>query len=206
MIYKSFLVFAFAALLMSCGGAGKQSENNEGQETPSCCQSKATKVYSPTELMENGESVWETEIQVQGVVKKVCCRSGKKCFLVDDTASNKPLQILANAEMDTFPKSLKGQTIIVKGIVKENRITKETIEEKLQAEVAAKAENPASEQKEGCCSKKESAEEAHGHGGSHGYCGEGNSDAEQMKAWMESHEKDYFPVYFVEAVGYAEVE
>ncbi|MBO4806188.1 MAG: hypothetical protein J5554_09115 [Paludibacteraceae bacterium] len=205
MIYKGFLVFAFATLLMSCGGAGNQSQNGEGQETPSCCQLKATKVYTPTEVMDNGEELLETEIQVQGAVKKVCCRSGKKCFLVDDSLSSKPLTVMAAADMDTFPKSLKGQTIVVKGIVKENRITKQSIEEKLQA--VASANQGATPEAEGkSCCKKEASEEAHGHNGSHGHCGQGNGDLDQMKAWMESHDKDYFPIYFVEAVGYAEVE
>ena len=164
----------------------QQAAQEEGTEK-SCCSSQTkaeTKAFTPEKLMAEGASLVNKEVLVQGTVSHVCKHAGKKCFLTDDSEAS--VQVMAGGDIAAFDKELVGTDIVVKGIVKERRITKDQIAEQESAlkETVKKAE---SEEK---CS----------------HCSKSLDQLSQMKQWMADNSKDYYPVYFMEGISYEAVK
>ena len=184
--YFSLFLMAFALTFTAC----QNKQNNEAKTAqPSCCSSSQkveAKVYTPEELLANGSSLVDKEVALKGVVNHVCKHAGKKCFLAGES-SEKFVQVLAGGKIGSFGKELIGSEITVKGVLKENRITKADIEKQEQA------------------MKENMAKENHNHA-KEGGCGHGSAKTDVMKKWMSDNNKDYYPVYFVEGLEYEKVQ
>ena len=192
---------ALFSMLLSCNSTEKKVETNE---TPSCCANHSN-ASLPSAIATNADSLLEKEVEVSGYVLKVCKCSGRKAVIADSANAETTLTALAIDSTIKFTPDLVGKTIIVKGVLKENKITKEAIEEKGKAMAEAaqaegeksccKAKEEKQEESKSCCKKEDKQSEKK-------HCGGKGMDFSAMKVWMEENGKDYYPIYFVEAAQY----
>ena len=109
-------------------------------------------------------------------------RSGKKCFLQAEDDTTLTMQVFAGGEIDTFPRELMYKQLLVKGVVKVNKISKESI---LKSEQNALEKMPTDTSTQENCMIMER-------------CHSVMNQTAQMKAYMEKHNTDYYPVYYIE--------
>lgn len=108
MIRKAFLLLFAAALLASCGNAGKKVTATQTDD-----QAGAVKVEFAS-LIENPENYIGKEISVEGKVVHVCMHSGKKLFITGENPDIR-LYVQAGEDMPKFPTELLGSEIVVEG-------------------------------------------------------------------------------------------
>lgn len=201
---KIFLAVMISASLFSCSKSEtKVNEQCSTEGVPECCRNKSAEILFPSEASAKLDSLVGKEVVVRGFVKKVCHCSGKKCQLADNDESETALTVMAGEEIGKFDQSLTGKNVKYTCVVKENRITKEMIAESeaKMAEEAAQEEQKS--EKKSCCSSdttEKSKEKEHGH------CGKKKQNFEEMKAWMQDHGTDYYPVFFLEAKSFEVME
>lgn len=176
----TFLTLAMALTLVSCQGSQKKAQAEESQAE---VKAEAT-VITPETVMAEGATLVGQEVSVKGTVNHVCRHGGKKCRLAG-TTEGAWIQVMARGEIKEFAKELIGSEIIVKGTVKERKITKEMVAEQENATKAAM--------------EKTETKEAKAH------CSSSMGNVEKMKRWMADNNKDYYAVYFVEGVSYEAV-
>jgi hypothetical protein len=160
MIKKLFILFVVVAALTSCTG------------------SSSKKAYNVDELMDTIGTQVDKEVTVYGTVTHVCVHTAKKCFIENE---NKDLSIRINAGgiIDVFDRDIIGSRIEAVGVVKEQRIEKEQIDE---------TEKTAHENMDN--------EEAHDQ------CETMLKQVAQMRAWMEKNKKDYYANYYIDGIRY----
>ncbi|MBN2805415.1 MAG: hypothetical protein JXR22_02055 [Prolixibacteraceae bacterium] len=163
----SFILFT--VLLSACQNNKKSSE---------------TDVLTVTQLLSNVDQLIDQELILTGTVNHVCSHSGRRCFLLDSLGDN-TIRVEAGGEIESFSKELMGNTIQVKGFVREDRLTLAEIEE-MELEVLEKHPEDAEADGETC-----SAEMANIH---------------KMREWMKEPGKDYYAIYYVDGLSYDLVE
>lgn len=177
----TFLTVAIALTFASCQGNQKKTQT---EDVKSEVKTEAA-VVTPEKVMEEGATLIDQEVLIKGTVNHVCHHGGKKCRLAG-TTEGAWVQVMARGEISAFEQELVGSDIIVKGTVKERRITKEMVEEQEKAvqEAMNNAEN----------------KEAKAH------CSSSMGNVAKMKQWMADNNKDYYSVYFVEGVSFEKVQ
>lgn len=110
MIKRIFSFVIIAAVISSCGNAGKKevSSKTEGSEN-------AVKVEFAS-LVENPDNYVGKNIIVEGKVVHVCTQSGKKLFIVGKNPDIS-LFIAAGENMPKFPMELLGSEVVVEGLI-----------------------------------------------------------------------------------------
>lgn len=103
----AFLVLAF---VISC------SKNNENLESVE---------QIPTLSVENFENeapkFIDKKIIIEGIVSHTCKHGGKRMFLIDKNDSLR-VEVTTGKDVEKFDESLVGSTVVVEGIVKEERV------------------------------------------------------------------------------------
>ena len=178
---------ALAFTLASCQGNQKKAQT---EETAAEVKT-ATAIVTPEKVMNEGASLVNQEVFIEGTVTHVCRHGGKKCSLAG-TTEGAFVQIMARGEIAKFEDELIGTAIKVKGTVKERRITKEMVaeQEKATQETMDQAEK----------SDAENKNEVKAH------CSHSMHNINTMKQWMTDNNKEYYPVYFVEGVSFEKVQ
>lgn len=201
---KIFLAIAVSALFFSCSNSGtKVSEQGDSENVPECCRNKAGEILFPSEVSSKGDLYLDKEIKVRGYVKKVCHRSGKKCQVADNDEAEVALAVFAGEEIEKFDQELIGKVVQYTGVVKENRITKEMIEES-EAEMAKQSESSEQKtEKKSCCST-DTSDNTQKKG--QGHCCKKGPSIQEMKEWMQANEKDYYPTYSFVVKSYEVIE
>lgn len=177
----TFLTLAMALSFISCQGNQKKAQ---AEEAPAEVKTE-TVVVTPETVMAEGATLVGQEVLVKGTVNHVCQHGGKKCRLAG-AAEGAWVQVMARGEIKAFDKELIGSEIVVKGTVKERKITKEMVAEQ---EKAAKA----------AMEKAETKEAQH-------ICSHSMGNVKEMKQWMADNNKDYYSVYFVDGVSFEKVQ
>lgn len=177
------LAFTFA----SCQGSQKKAQAEEKTAEVKV----ETTVVTPEKVMNEGASLVNQEVFIEGTVTHVCRHGGKKCSLAG-TTEGAFVQIMARGEISKFEDALIGTAIKVKGTVKERRVTKEMVaEQEKEAQTAMeKAEK----------SDAENKKEVKAH------CSHSMHNVNKMKQWMTDNNKEYYPIYFVEGVSFEKVQ
>lgn len=139
-----------------------------------------TGVFTSDQVLKDGATLIDKEIQITGTVTHVCHSSGKKVFLAG-ADEEKTIQVFAGGDIQKFAPELIDSKMKATGIVCEHRISKETIA-KQEAKIAAELE------KEDCMNIER--------------CNNVMSNYQNMKQWMAENGKDYYPVYYVKATKY----
>ncbi|MFA9388627.1 MAG: hypothetical protein ACERKD_02385 [Prolixibacteraceae bacterium] len=126
----------------------------------------------------------DQEVSIMGTVNHVCTHSGRRCFLIDSTGEYS-IRIEAGGQIESFSQELIGSEIRVKGIVKEDRLSAEEINQ-MESDVLQKHPEDAQNTGENC-----SAEMA---------------NVNKMREWMKDHSKDYYALYYIDGISYESVE
>lgn len=138
-------------------------------------QAKETKteaeVLSVSALMEKAADLVEKEVLVTGMVNHVCAHGGKKIHITTEEAK---IIGTAGEGIEKFDTAFVGKNVVVKGILKEKRITKEEIE-KMEADHGHGEEGHDHEGEE------------HKTEGTHHHAG----DVAKLKELLEKSGKDY---------------
>lgn len=170
---KNLLLVAAVILMAACQSKIKQESENPKTE------SIQTNVVVVDQLLAKAETLVDKPVVVQGHVTHTCKHSGKRCFIVGDDA-NLSIRVEAGGQIQGFNRELVGNSIAVKGILKERRLTAEYIdqwEEKVQNQEA---------QEDG------SAET----------CAAEMNNINNMRQWMEDNEKNYYSIYYINGENY----
>ncbi len=136
-----------------------------------------TETYTSDKILSEGSSLLEKEVTLVGKVTHVCHSSGKKCFVAGTDEKN-TVQVFAGGDIKKFDTELEGKTIKATGTVKEYCISKEKIY-KQEAEIKAEMG------KEDCMNMEQ--------------CEDVMSNVKHMKQWMNDNNKDYYPIYYINA-------
>ncbi len=162
---RLFLFSALTLSLFSCSGSTKTVE-----------ASAAT--FDVDKLLAVAEQKVDSTVTVVGFVTHTCKHSGKKCFIVDES-QKVSFQIMADGEIETFSPELVGSKLAVTGVLKEYRLSEETINE---SETAYKK-----------LEKEEGMAET---------CATELSNISEMRQWMKDRGKDYYVMYYMEGQKY----
>ncbi len=171
---KKVLLMAVLALSVAC--QNKTKNDNSERKTEA-------KIIVVDQLLANAETMVDKEITVQGHVTHTCKHSGKRCFIVGDDAKLS-IRVEAGGDIQGFNRELVGNTIAVKGILKERRLSEEYIaqwEEKVKLKEA----------------KEDGTAET---------CSAEMNNISNMRKWMEENNKDYYSIYFVNGLSYEVVD
>lgn len=170
---KNLLLVAAVILMAACQSKIKQESANPKTE------SIQTNVVVVDQLLAKAETLVDKPVVVQGHVTHTCKHSGKRCFIVGDDA-NLSIRVEAGGQIQGFNRELVGNSIAVKGILKERRLTAEYIdqwEEKVQ--------------------NQETQED-----GSAETCAAEMNNINNMRQWMEDNEKNYYSIYYINGENY----
>lgn len=157
---------------------------NQAKESKSASSAELTQAVEVTELLASISDNTDKEVIVVGTVNHVCSHSGRRAFLVDSTGENS-IRIEAAGEIESFGKELVGSELKVKCIIKENKLTKEDID---QMEVTVLENHPEDAEAEG------------------ENCSAEMQNVKSMREWMKENSKDYFATYYAEGISYEVVE
>lgn len=155
----------------------------------SCTQSNTSQtdkikdvVFEVPELLAVAMDSLDKKIQISGLVTHVCSHSGRRCF-IEDTTGEHSIKIEASETLGQFSRELMGQQITVTGVVKENRLTAEYINE-WETEVNEKSIAEAENEGESCASEL--------------------ANIESMRKWMKEHGTDYYSIFYIEGLSYTD--
>ena len=160
-----FLFALFASTLLSCSGNNKQAE-------------VAGSTFELDQLLVVAEQKVDENVTVVGYVTHTCKHSGKKCFIVGES-QQVSLRVEAQGEIETFSADLVGSKLAITGVLKEQHVSEESINE---LEVSVKM-----------LENQEGMEEA---------CATELSNINDMRKWMADHGKDYYVMYYMDGMTY----
>jgi hypothetical protein len=178
MMKKVSALLLIALVLFSCG-TKKQKENQEGTN-------KSTAV-SVDKILSNTNAFVDKEVVVEGLVNHVCSHSGKRMFVLGNNP-DEALRITPNDKIGIFDKDLEGNTVEIKGVLKELIINDEYVAQ-LEKEISEGMDNEAlHDHSGGDHEEEESAVDS-----------SKIKQVEQMKADIAESEKGFVAQYWIEA-------
>ena len=111
---KLTLIFAFAALLVSCGQSTNESGDKKSIEEAQIENVVATTIEA---LLSNPQEFEGKEVVLTGMVTHVCKHGGQKCFVLAEDGETQ-LKVNVGTEIDEFDPALEGSTVEFKGVFK----------------------------------------------------------------------------------------
>lgn len=171
-----------ASFLAACSGNGGKSAAEQNVNPKAEVKTEVEGAMTPKQISDNGENLVDKEVIISGKVSHVCMRSGKKLFVYANDDTTKLMQVFTGGEIDTFPRELMYKQVAISGILKVKKIEKEKI---LAQEQQAKEKMPEDTSSQENCQIIEQ-------------CHHVMQQAADMKNWMETNNKDYYPVYYIE--------
>ncbi|MGF7138425.1 hypothetical protein [Roseimarinus sediminis] len=166
---RTFILSLFIALVLLSACNQNKSQNTSAEQS-----------LDVAGLLASVDQQIDQSISLSGTVNHVCSHSGRRCFLIDSTGEYS-IRVEAGGAIESFSKELMGTTIVVKGILKENRLSAAEIDE-MEVEVLEKHPEDAESDGETCSAEM--------------------SNINKMRAWMKEHGKDYYAIYYVEGSAY----
>ena len=108
---------------------------------------KKVKTYTVDQLIAKAPSLVGQTVQVKGICKHVCATTGRKLFLLSEDGT-KMFRFNAGSKITKFDPTARGKEVSIIGVVAEQRITKEDLDQ--QEAKAIEAERTQSVNKEHC--------------------------------------------------------
>ena len=179
---KNVVFIALLAGTIGFGCANTQKSNSVETQHEVVDLSPESAATIEGVLSQASESV-EKEVVVKGMVTHVCKHSGKRCFLTDSDGKTS-IRVEAMGNINGFNTELDGSQIVVKGVLKEDRMEAEFIKE---WETKTLAEKEKSEKEDDLCEAE-------------------LSNIQHMKDWMAANNKDFYSVFYIEGVDYEIVD
>lgn len=179
---KLFFIVAAACLLTvtSCVNNNKKSETSQEQSTAALSVNEAKYVE---DILKDAEKNVDKEVVLKGFITHTCKHSGRRCFVMGKDQKTS-VRVEAKGNIGGFNRELIGSEVIIKGILRENRLTKEYID---QAEEELK-------EKQG---------KAEGNGET---CDAEMNNIQSMREWMKANNKDYYSIYYIDGTEYEVAE
>ena len=177
---KIFFVLVAVLSLTACGNGNKSTNNESSAKEETVAISKAVYV---DDLLTNAASQVDKEVIVKGVITHTCKHSGRRCFIVGQDQKTS-IRVEAKGNIGGFNRELIGSEIAVKGILRENRLTKEYID-----------------QMEEQVNDKQGKED-----GSAETCEAEMNNINGMREWMKANNKDFYSLYFIDGQEYEVIE
>lgn len=175
-----YLMVAVLGLSMAaCGNSAKKAEAAESEKT----EVSVTGAKAVEDVLAEAEECVGKEITVRGFVTHTCKHSGRRCFLVGKDQKTS-IRVEAKGEIGGFNRELIGSEIVVKGVLRENKLSKEYID-----------------QMEEAVNEKKGKED-----GSAESCDAELNNIAAMRDWMKKNNKETYSVYFVDGIEYEVVE
>ncbi|MDG5800618.1 hypothetical protein QA597_09630 [Marinilabiliaceae bacterium ANBcel2] len=177
----SVLIIVFTVMLSGCTSCGSSGSPDDFVEREPAVDVESAITIS--QLMDMASDNVGEEVIIEGVITHVCRHSGKRCF-INDTSTDTSIRVEAKGNIGGFYSELKGNKVVIKGSINENRLSEEyideweqkTLEEQQQAEV------------------------------DQNQCSAELANIEQMRNWMAANDKNFYSVFFIEGVDYEIVE
>lgn len=177
---KKFMYLAVAALalnLAACGNSSKKSESAADTVVVSSAQAKYVE-----DILDSAESNVGKEVTLKGFITHTCKHSGRRCFVVGKDQQTS-IRVEAKGEIGGFNRELIGSEVIIKGVLRENKLSKEYID---QMEEAVNEKKAGGESAESCESEMQ--------------------NITAMRRWMKENNKDSYSVYYIDGMNYEVVE
>lgn len=179
-LYFLMVVLAFSLSFTSCGNSNKQSDESATAQVAS--KMDVSKAMYVEEILQHAEQEVGKEILLKGFVTHTCKHSGRRCFVMGNDQKTS-IRVEAKGNIGGFNRELIGSELVIKGILKENKLTKEYIDQ---------AEEELNEQK--------------GKEGNGETCESELNNIKGMREWMKANNKDYYSIYYVDGTDYEVVE
>ena len=181
---KLYFIIAGLALGMSfvsCGNSKKQSESASAAEQVSQKVDVEHAMYVE-DILKNAEKEVGKEVTLKGFVTHTCKHSGRRCFVMGRDQKTS-MRVEAKGNIGGFNRELIGSELIIKGILRENKLTEEYID---QAEEELKEKQGKGEDSETCQTEL--------------------NNLTSMREWMKANHKNYYSIYYLEGTDYELVE
>jgi len=162
-LFAAFAIFALA--LTSCSGNRQQAGD-------------AIAVFELDDFLAVAEQKVDQTITVVGFVTHTCRHAGKKAFIVGESKGT-TFRVEAEGEIRGFASDLIGSKLAITGIIKEDHLSEEVIDE---------MENNVRSLQEG--------------GASAELCEAELGNINEMRAWMRERNKNYYAIYYMEGITY----
>lgn len=178
---KKFMYLAVTALalnLAACGNTSKKTETATADTTVVV----AAQAQYVEEILASADSTVGKEVMLKGFITHTCKHSGRRCFVVGKD-QNTSIRVEAKGEIGGFNRELIGSEVIIKGILRENKLSKEYID---QMEEAVNEKKSEGESAESCESEMQ--------------------NIIAMRRWMKENNKDSYSVYYIDGMNYEVVE
>jgi hypothetical protein len=179
---RIFILACMAIAIVACTGKGSASKDG-GSESASTSQSQDIVTYSLDSLLKNAAQLVDKKVTVIGSVTHTCKHSGKRCFIVGEN-ENVTMRVEAKGNIGGFNRELVGSELAIVGVVKENRLTKEYIDQYEKDVNEKKLKEP--ESGESCSAEL--------------------TNINEMRDWMKKNGKDYFSIYYLDGEEFNIVE
>lgn len=160
-----FAVLAFA--LLSCSGNKKQADVSNEIQT-----------FELDDLLAAADREVDKTVTLIGLVTHTCKHSGQRCFIVGES-QNVSFRVEAKGEIEQFTPELIGSKLAITGILKEQHLSGETIDE---METNAKLQQQEQGMSESCEAEL--------------------SNINDMRKWMKDHNKDYYVIYYMDGLKF----
>ena len=152
----------------------------------SCSGNKKQQVETTFELdnlMLVAEEKVNDTIAVVGYVTHTCKESGKRCFIVSESQEIS-LRVEAGGEISVFDAELVGSKLEITGILKEQK--RLSLGDIAEMEKGVQERIEGGESEESCASEK--------------------SNIEDMRKWMEAHNRDQYVIYYMDGLSFKKLE
>lgn len=176
-------VYLFVALLgmnlTACSHSSKKA-TAEAADTTAVSTSQAQYVE---DLLATADTNVGKEITLRGFITHTCKHSGKRCFVAGKDQKTS-IRVEAKGEIGGFNRELIGSEVLIKGILRENRLTKEYIDQMEEAIREKKVKDDGSAES----------------------CDAETANIAGMRQWMKDNGKDFYSIYYVDGTSYEVVE
>lgn len=168
---------AFFMMPMACSN----NVNSDTQETTVSDSVKTSSALYVEDILQDADKYVGKEISLRGFITHTCKHSGRRCF-VSGKDQKTSMRVEAKGNIGGFNRELIGSEVIIKGILKEDRITEEYLHE-IETKFAKANKNDNGE-----------------------HCDTETKNINSMRKWMKENNKDYYSIYYVEGQDYEVVQ
>ena len=184
---KRIIYLLVAVIGLGVAACGNSNKSKEDKAEKAAVVKKAAvevekAVYVEDLLAKAAEHV-NKEIVVRGFITHTCKHSGRRCFVVGKDQKTS-VRVEAKGNIGGFNRELIGSEVAIKGLLKENRLTKEYIDQ-MEEDV---------NEKQG---KEDGAVES---------CQAEMNNIKSMREWMKANNKEFYSLYYIDGMDYEVIE
>ena len=179
---KKYVYLLVAILGLNFTACSNASKKNNADTADSTAVTASQTQYVEDILAKAEENVGK-EVSLRGFITHTCKHSGRRCFVAGKDQKTS-IRVEAKGEIGGFNRELIGSEVIIKGILRENRLTKEYIDQMEEAINDKKVKDDGSAES----------------------CDAETANIANMRKWMKDNKKDFYSIYYIDGTNYEVVE